>query len=165
MTRLSPSAENALDTLREKHIAYTIAKATIENQLKQELATRLATIRHDRDMALRLAAEAGVPKTQLGKAIGTTNYRTVQDIMALTEGVLGSVEVGETRVDVERSGDEGQFAITVAHLGEQHLSGAVLVKLDEDGNLSYIDGDAFVVPQLYRSGLADNVVARVRSLA
>jgi hypothetical protein len=108
--------------LREKHIAYTIAKATIESQLKQELATRLSTIRHDRDMALRLAAESGVPKTQLGKAIGTTNYRTVQEIMALTDGVVGSVDVGGTSIDVQASFDIGEFEVTVTNLGEQRLS-------------------------------------------
>lgn len=160
MTRLSPNAESALDTLREKHIAYTIAKATIENQLKQELANRLATIRHDRDMALRLASEAGVPKTQLGKAIGTTNYRTVQEIMAATEGVVGSVDVGETRIDVQRSTIEGQYSVSVGNLGDQRVSGEVLVKL-EDGNLVYLDGDAFVIPQLYRAGMADQVIGRI----
>lgn len=160
MTRLTPNAESALDTLREKHIAYTIAKATIENQLKQELASRLATIRHDRDMALRLASEAGVPKTQLGKAIGTTNYRTVQEIMAATEGVVGSVDVGETRIDVQRSTIEGQYSVSVSNLGDQRVSGEVLVKLDE-GNLAYLDGDAFVIPQLYRAGMANQVIGRI----
>jgi DNA-binding phage protein len=164
MTRLSPNAESALDTLREKHIAYTIAKATIENQLKQELANRLATIRHDRDMALRLASEAGVPKTQLGKAIGTTNYRTVQEIMALTEGVVGSVDVGETRVDVERSLEPGIFLVSVSALGEQKVSGKVLTYVDDDGSLIYNEGDAFVIPQLYRANLADNVIAKILEL-
>jgi hypothetical protein len=159
MTKLSPRAETALDMLREKHIAYTIAKATIESQLKQELATRLSTIRHDRDMALRLAAEEGVPKTQLGKAIGTTNYRTVQEIMALTDGVVGSVDVGGTSIDVQASSDIGEFEVTVTNLGEQRLSGVVLLKVT-DGGLDYIDGDAFIIPQLYRAGLVDDVIAR-----
>lgn len=164
MTRLSPNAESALDTLREKHIAYTIAKATIENQLKQELANRLATIRHDRDMALRLASEAGVPKTQLGKAIGTTNYRTVQEIMAATEGVVGSIEVGEARVEVRRGAIEDEWWVSIANLGEQRLSGEVLVSVDGDSNLVFIDGDAFVIPQVYRAGYADVVLSKIGEL-
>ncbi len=157
MTRLSPNAESALDTLREKHIAYTIAKATIENQLKQELANRLATIRHDRDMALRLASEAGVPKTQLGKAIGTTNYRTVQEIMAATEGVVGSVETGETKIDVRTCATRGHWYVSVSNLGEQRVSGVVVLEV-QDGNLVYVEEDAFVIPQLYRAGLTITVL-------
>lgn len=161
MTKLSPNAETALDMLREKHIAYTIAKATIESQLKQELASRLSTIRHDRDMALRLASEAGVPKTQLGKAIGTTNYRTVQEIMALTEGVVASVDAGDARVDVERSMEHGIYLVSVSAVGDQRISGKVLTYVDEEGNLAYSEGDAFVIPQLYRAGLADGVIDRI----
>lgn len=163
MTRLSPNAESALDTLREKHIAYTIAKATIESQLKQELTNRLATIRHDRDMALRLASEAGVPKTQLGKAIGTTNYRTVQEIMAATEGVIGSVDVSETKINVRTCATRGHWYVSVSNLGEQRVSGAVVVEV-QDGNLVYVEEDAFVIPQLYRAGLADVVLSKIGEL-
>jgi len=163
MTKLSPRAETALDMLREKHIAYTIAKATIESQLKQELATRLSTIRHDRDMALRLAAEEGVPKTQLGKAIGTTNYRTVQEIMALTDGVVASVESGGTSIDVRRADADGWFVVSVTNLGDRKLSGEVVVTLDNEKNLDYVEGDEFVIPQLYRAELVDSVVARIEA--
>jgi hypothetical protein len=163
MTKLSPRAETALDMLREKHIAYTIAKATIESQLKQELATRLSTIRHDRDMALRLAAEEGVPKTQLGKAIGTTNYRTVQEIMALTDGVVASVESGGTSIDVRRAEVDGWFVVSVTNLGDRKLSGEVVVTLDNEKNLDYVEGDEFVIPQLYRAELVDSVVARIEA--
>ena len=93
MTKLANSAKAALDTVQEKHLAYTIAKTTIEQELKRELHHRLASIRQERDMAIRLAADAGVPKTQLGKAIGTSNYKTIQDILASVESVAPSVEV------------------------------------------------------------------------
>jgi hypothetical protein len=162
MTKLSPRAEVALETLRQKHSDYLVAKLNVEIELKQEIAKRLAGIRHERDTALRLASEAGVPKTQLGKAIGTSNYRTVQEIMAQAESVA-MADGSETKLEVQRSTIEGQFSVVVGGLGEQRVSGEVLLKIDDEGNLSYIDGDAFVIPQLYRAGFAETVIERIKA--
>lgn len=164
MTKLSPRAEVALETLRQKHSDYLVAKLNIEVELKQEIAKRLAGIRHERDTALRLASEAGVPKTQLGKAIGTSNYRTVQEIMAGSSNVVAGDEESGTRIEVQRSTIEGQFSVVVSNLGEQRLSGEVLLQVDNEQGLQYLDGDAFIIPQLYRAGLVDVVVSKIGEL-
>jgi len=134
-------------------------------ELKQEIAKRLAGIRHERDTALRLASEAGVPKTQLGKAIGTSNYRTVQEIMAGTSNVVSGDDESGTRIEVQRSTIDGKFSVVVSGLGDQHLSGEVLLRLDDEQGLQYVDGDAFIIPQLYRTGLVDVVVSKIGELA
>ena len=163
MTRLTSRAEVALETLRQKHSDYLVAKLNIEIEVKQEITKRLAGVKHERDTALRLAAEAGVPKTTLGKAIGTSNYRTVQEIMAQTDGIAMS-DGSDTKIEVSRSNIDGQFSVAVSGLGDQRVSGEAIVRLDDAGNLDYMDGDAFVIPQLYRAGLIDAVLERIGEL-
>jgi hypothetical protein len=156
MTRLSPHAKASLDALSEKHLAYTIAKATIEAQLKQELAERLSSYKTERDMALRLACEAGVPRTQLGKAIGTSNYATVQEILALTEVPEQSVSSGNGKwVLIQISAN--RWSLSIKNLGLQGLSGVAEVDLS-DGDIVYVSGDEFVIPQIYMNGLAQEVL-------
>ncbi len=160
MTKLSPRAESALETLREKHMSYTIAKATVESELKRELQARLSVIRNERDMALRLASEVGVPKTQLGRAIGTSNYRTVQEILATLENVVQATDSdSKGTVQVEKLGSD-QYRIIVAGIGEPPVAGSAVV----NGNLDYVEGDAFVVPQVYRNGFADQIANEIARL-
>lgn len=156
MTRLSPHAKASLDALAEKHTAYTIAKATIEAQLKQELAERLSSYKQERDMALRLACEAGVPRTQLGKAIGTSNYATVQEILALTEVAEHVSNNGNGKWSLVRV-SSNVWSLSVKNIGVQSLSGVAEVDLTGD-EIVYVSGDAFVVPQIYMNGYADEVL-------
>lgn len=151
MTRLNQSAKSALDTLQEKHLAYTIAKTTIEQELKRELQQRLAAIRHERDMAVRIAADAGVPKTQLGKAIGTSNYKTIQDILAQVESVLPST--GPTmsgKMSVVAGNAENEYVVTLLNFGDQSVSGTATIAFTDE-EIEWASGDAFVLPQIYRN--------------
>lgn len=170
MTRLSPQAKSALESLQEKHLAYTIAKSTIEAELKREASSRLASIKHERDMALRLASDSGVPKTQLGKAIGTTNYRTVQEILAETESVIRSGSIDTTNkgnVIVERDTDnDGVYKVSISNFGENSLSGTAYFRFFPNSELEfeYVDGDIFVIPQLYRAGYEQFIVDQIDKL-
>ena len=157
MTKLSPSAESALETLREKHIAYTIAKTTIESELKRELAQRLSAIRHDRDMSLKLASDAGVPKTQLGKAIGTSNYRTIQEILAMLDNMSLPVSQDQRGLVQVEPLDTGNYRITISNVGDNKLSGSAVVNRE----MGFVDGDVFVVPAIYRNNLSDIVIAKI----
>lgn len=160
MTKLSKEAENALETLRQKHVAYTVGKATVESELKKELQARLSAIRNERDIALLLAAEAGVPKTQLGKAIGTSNYRTVQEILAEVDGISKPV-VSESSGSVQIEKVNGnEYRITIVGVGEQKVSGSAVV----NSQMDFVDGDHFVVPQIYRNGFADQIASEIERL-
>lgn len=165
MTKLNSQAKSSLESLNEKHLAYTIAKTTIESELKKELNNRLSSIRHERNMALKLASDAGVPKTQLGKAIGTSNYRTVQEILADIESMVqpSSNQVSGGSIEVETNGD-GQFLIVINNFGDNSLSGSVLVS-ENNGELTYIAGEAFVLPQVYRAGYEGFVLERIKKLS
>jgi hypothetical protein len=164
MTKLSPQAKSALDSLQEKHLAYTIAKGTIEAELKREATNRLSSIKQERDMALRLAAESGVPKTQLGKAIGTSNYRTVQEIMAETESVMRSGSP-DSKIIVERHRElEGHYVVSIVNFGDNSLTGQAVVS-DSNFELSTVEGDQFVLPQIYRAGYGQFLLDQITKLS
>jgi hypothetical protein len=167
MTRLSPQAKSALDSLHEKHLAYTIAKGTIEAELKREASIRLGSIKQERDMALRLASDSGVPKTQLGKAIGTSNYRTVQEILAETDSVLkSSGEAGpSSKIIVERHSEVGLYQVSISNFGENSLSGTAIVGETDNREIETVDGDQFVLPQLYRAGYGQFLLDQITKLS
>ena len=161
MTKLNQHAKQALAVLDEKHRAFLIAKLTIEAELKNELTERLSSYKQERDTALRLAAEAGVPRTQLGKTIGTSNYRTVQEILLATEDTIIRSDdlTGSGKWSLLRL-EDGLFSLDIYSLGVAGLSGKAQVSI-EDGAITFVDGDGFVIPAVYREGLADEIVASV----
>lgn len=157
MTRLTPHAKQALETLVEEHSAYVLAKATLEAELKKQLSEQLSVIKTRRDIALRLANEAGVPRTQLGKTIGTSNYKTVQDILAETEHlVTRSTSAGWTIARQE----DGNFRIVLQNFGFAKVSGEAVVSI-VDGELEHVTGDGFVVGQLYQNDAVADVLASI----
>jgi hypothetical protein len=156
--KLSTQAKATLETLQEKQLAYTIAKATIEAELKQELINRLSSFKYERDLALYLADEAGVPRTKLGKTIGTTNYRTVQDILQDANKAMPQTVQDNTKYAITTSPD-GSMLLRLFEVGPGSISGLATVAI-KDGELVYIDGDAFVIPQAYRNGLAEEIIAK-----
>ena len=157
MTRLTPHARQALETLVEEHSAYVLARATLEAELKKQLGEQLSVIKRRRDIALRLANEAGVPRTQLGKTIGTSNYKTVQDILAETEElVTRSTSAGWTIA----KRDDGYYTVVLQNFGFAKVSGEAVVSIN-DGEFEHVSGDGFVVGQLYQNDAVADVLASI----
>jgi hypothetical protein len=162
MTRLTAHAKQALDILAEKHLALTVAKAMIEAELKNELNERLHSFKNERDIALRLADQAGVPRTQLGKAIGTTNYRTVQEILEVTEVATHSETSADGKWSITTL-PNGSYSLNIEGMGVGSVSGTAVVNIVDDGtDLEFVEGDAFVIPQIYRNGYLEQVILSVK---
>jgi hypothetical protein len=159
VTRLNNHARQALDALIERHKAYVIAKATIEAELKLELSERLSSFKTDRDIAMRLAEEAGVPRTQLGKAIGTTNYRTVQEILSNTESLNVKDEMSDGKWSLTSLPD-GTYSLSIYSMGVGAVSGEAIVKVVSN-DFEYVSGDEFVIPQIFRNGYAERILGSV----
>jgi hypothetical protein len=153
--KLSSSAKTALETVREKHLAYMIAKANIEAELKRELGIRLETIRNERDSALRYAVQVGVPKTQLGKAIGTSNYKTVQEILGSMPQALVSPVSEKIKIDVM---SENSCQVYLTDIGDTGFTGSAFMSVSPDGELEFIDGDLAVITQIYRNNFLNNIL-------
>ena len=153
MTHLTPQAEQALQAVRDKHKEYKERKALIEAEVRATLQDRLNALREERDGAIRLAVEAGVPRTRLGEAIGTSNYRTIQEILASTENMVRQSD-GWALVKT----GSNTYTLQVTALGVGRVSGSAQIKI-EDGDIEFLDGDQFVLPTIYREGLAEDVIA------
>jgi DNA-binding phage protein len=154
---LTPHARQALETLVEEHSSYVLAKATLEAELKKQLSQQLGAIKRKRDIALRLASEAGVPRTQLGKTIGTSNYKTVQDILAETEDISAkSANAGWTVLKQ----DDGLYRVSLRNFGFASVSGEATVSIIE-GEIEHVDGDTFVVGHLYQNDAAKDIIASI----
>lgn len=155
MTKLSPHARGALERVVRSQIAYKNAREQFEAELQLELETRLETFVSERNTAVRLADIAGVPRTQIGRALGTTNYRTVQEILEQTEDFVQSAEGATKNWSVVET-DAG-WELTIHNLGAGAVTGSAVVA-SVDGDLIYVDGDPFVVPQVYRNGIAQDII-------
>ncbi len=165
MTKLSNHAKSALDLVAEKHLVYTIARATIEAELKLELEDRVSSYRIERDLAMRLADESGVPRTQLGKAIGTTNYRTVQEILVSASEGVPHIDRTSTKYSLVVAGASlSDWLLTLTDVGPGSVSGAAVVR-EVNGELVHVDGDEFVIPQAYRQGYAEEILEQITKVA
>lgn len=155
MTKLSPKAEQALQNLRQLDVEYRRRRSEIEQDLRTRLNDLIAETRRERDNALALAAQLGVPRTQLGKAIGTSNYRTVQEILASVAPEMTHSENGWSLV---KGSERDTYTLQVTNLGVARVTGSAVVQI-QDGDIEFLSGDAFVLPNIYREGLAEDVIA------
>jgi len=154
--KLSQHGQSALNRVREKHSAYRIARETIMAELMTDLETRLESYVNDRDIAVRLADEAGVRRTQIGKAMGTTNYRTVQDILERAGGLsVASEQVSGDNWTV--TAEQEGWRLTISDFGSASVSGSAVV-LSDNGELVFVSGDEFVIPQVIRNGVVAEVI-------
>lgn len=167
MTHLTPHAKQALDVLAMKHIAYVTALEVTREELRQELETRVSGFRLERDIALRIADEAGVPRTKLGKTIGTTNYKTVQDILQSTVDAVHVEQAPDNAPDARWSVitmGEGVYTVNINNMGVGAVTGSAVVQVDAE-DLVFVSGDEFVIPQIYRNGLHDAIMQHILNSA
>ena len=157
--KLSNHGQNALDGVRYAERALRDAKRSMEEEFRRSIDEKLGHLIEARNLAVRLADEAGVPRTQIGRAMGTSNYRTVQDILEGTQLTKRVVETESPNQDGSWSVAETPegWRLTIQNLGIGNVSGSAVVAL-VDGELIWVDGDEFVIPNIYRNGLADEVL-------
>lgn len=156
MTKLNSHAQSALNKVREKHSAYRIARETVMAELMSELDERMIDYLNDRDVAVRLADEAGVPRTQIGKAMGTTNYRTVQDILERA----GGLPVAKQKISGDNwsvTPESEGWRLAIKDFGPASVTGSAVV-LSDGGDLAFVSGDEFVIPNAHRGGIVAEVI-------
>lgn len=159
MTNLSPSAKSALDRVARAHTAYKVARDKMYAELEAELEVKLSSYTTERNTAVKLADLAGVPRTQIGKALGTSNYRTVQDLLEEAEATV-SVSEGENNNWFVTSCGDGTYDLTITDLGATGITGAANIRVNGT-DIEFVDGDPFVVPQVYRNNIAPEVLRAI----
>lgn len=156
--RLSQSAQEALNNVEVKQAALKVARARFAEEQRIELEQKLEPYVNDRDLAVKLADEAGVPRTQIGRTLGTANYKTVQEILerfGITPRTPSETIPNKGWACVKTQ--EG-WKLSISNLGPAGLTGSAIVKIDDEGSLERVDGDYFVVGAIYTQGLADEVL-------
>lgn len=158
MTKLSPHSRGALERVIRSQIAYKNAREAFETELQAELESKLESFVSERNTAVRVADIAGVPRTQIGRALGTTNYRTVQEILEQTEGIVHKDDSSTSNWAVVET--ENGWELTIHNLGAGGVTGTAIVAAPQD-ELIYVDGDPFVVPQVYRNDIAREIIDKI----
>mgnify|MGYP000709814289 CR=1 FL=1 len=156
--KLSAQAKGALDKVVNAHIAYKSARERFESDLQEELQEKLKEYVNERNRAVIMADKAGVPRTQIGKAMGTSNYRTVQEIL---EEAIESIDLlaGDNKNWAITKVEKG-FELSIMDLGAGAVSGTAIVRI-ADGELKFVEGDPFVVPQVYRNNISAEVIEAI----
>jgi len=122
-----------LSAVNKAKQAYVVAKTNLEQRLREQMSEELANLRTQIDIAVRYAYDNGESKSDIGRALGTRSYNTINESLERTSGV------------VEIVGDSPYFwsdkdTVTVSYdnYGPNEYSGEasfVVKKLDDGGYL------------------------------
>jgi hypothetical protein len=162
--KVSTETQKLLGQVVTTNLAYRTAKDLLEAQMRVELESKLLELLNSRNKAVKDADAAGIPRTHIGKAIGTTNYRTVQEILDMQPSAyrnLSTQSYGQQWAikDLE----DGKYNLSIANLGDAGMNGVAVVKFDFEGEeIFFVEGEEFVIGAIYRNGLAEDVLASVR---
>jgi hypothetical protein len=78
----APHQQAALDLLAAAHLAKVKAKATLRATIEAQLASALNDLAVKESEQANRALIVGVKKADIGRAIGTTNWDTLQAVLA-----------------------------------------------------------------------------------
>lgn len=156
--KLNTQAQRALDKVVNAHVSYKIAREGFERELQAELEEKLKEFVDQRNKAVIMADRAGVPRTQIGKAMGTSNYRTVQEILEEAAENVEFYESAEKNYVITKT-DNG-YELAISNLGAGGVTGTATVRVT-NGELEFVSGDPFVVPQVYRNNIAQEIIQNI----
>lgn len=64
-----------------------MAKTNLEQRLREQMREELANLQTQIDIAVRYAYDSGESKRDIGRALGTSNYNTINESLERTSGV------------------------------------------------------------------------------
>ena len=76
-----------LSAVNKAKQAYVMAKTNLEQRLREQMREELANLQTQIDIAVRYAYDAGESKRDIGRALGTSNYNTINESLERTSGV------------------------------------------------------------------------------
>lgn len=77
-----------LDAVAKARQAYVLARTTLEQRLREQMAEELANLQTQVDIAVRYAYDAGESKAAIMRAMGTKDYNTMNSCLVRTQGVF-----------------------------------------------------------------------------
>ena len=95
-----------LDEISDRHSKLVVARKTVEAEVRQAVRARLADLQQAEDIAILRAVNAGVGVSTIGRAFGTSDWRTakarVDDVISNSDSL--GVSLGGTNQD-SKTGD------------------------------------------------------------
>lgn len=84
MVKLNPAQQIALDRVFELHEEVITSRRLLKRRIEEEFAKQMDGLIRRRSRAANAAIAAGVPKTRVGRALGTSDWSTISDILSMT---------------------------------------------------------------------------------
>lgn len=135
-----PSAN--LDAVAKARQAYVVARATLEQRLREQMREELSNLQTQVDIAVRYAYDSGESKSAILRAMGTKDYNTMQSSLDRTEGVariVGADPLGDV-YSVKQTEDGDRLIVNYVNHGPSKANGRANfhMKTLEDGKLFLI---------------------------
>ena len=127
-----------LDAVSKAKQAYVIAKATLEQKLRDEMTKELANLRTQLDIAIRYAYDSGETRANICRSLGTKDYATVSKSLERTSNVAELV--GESPYSWS---DKDTVTVSYDNYGPSEYSGeaSFVVKKLDDGRYLFLGLD------------------------
>lgn len=132
-----------LDTVAKAKQAYIIAKATMEQRIRESFATELNQLQTQLDIAVRYAYDSGESKASILRALGTKDYHTLNAHLERTSAV--SEIVGSDPMDSVYRLEDDVLYVTYDSHGPNAYSGTAtfnVKKIDNGGYLFFAREDS-----------------------
>ena len=97
--RISSQQATYIAALNAQHKEEIVARAEMRAAIEAEYHLKLEGYRQRKAMLMIEALDAGIPKSQLGRAIGTTDWKTIQDMLDLGRKLRPVVEIPRERFE------------------------------------------------------------------
>lgn len=124
-----------LDAVAKARQAFVVARTTLEQRLREQMAEELSNLQTQVDVAVRYAYDSGESKAAIMRAMGTKDYNTMNASLVRTSAV--SEVVGDDPLgDVYSRVGEALFVSYVNH-GEDKLNGKSVfaIRTLDDGRI------------------------------
>jgi len=124
-----------LDSVNKAKQAYMLAKASLEQKLRDQLKTELHNLQTQVDIAVRYAFDNGESKASILRALGTKDYHTLNASLERTAGV--TEVVGRDPLDDVYSLVDGVLLVHYMEHGPMSISGTASFDVRElvDGSV------------------------------
>jgi hypothetical protein len=127
-----------LSAVNKAKQAYVVAKTNLEQRLREQMREELANLQTQIDIAVRYAYDGGESKRDIGRALGTSNYNTINESLERTNGVVEII--GDSPYSWS---DKDTVTVSYDNHGPSEYSGeaSFVVKKLDDGRYLFLGLD------------------------
>jgi hypothetical protein len=124
-----------LDAVAKARQAYVVARATLEQRLREQMRDELTNLQTQVDIAVRYAFDVGESKASIMRAMGTKDYNTMNSSLERTQGVA-EVVGADPLANVYQLVD-GKLHVDYADHGADKFNGQAIfeIKKLDSGNI------------------------------